>query len=340
MTQAEPIPDLQYGAGNWQDYINNWREKDAEYLQARTILRFATTTTRDSVLTTPGAGQFAWVNDAGDGTEMLTYRSKSGGWKKFQPLAQNLKHTEDATKVTMSHVNAGGKGLTFGANTPWGISIDTPFSVLGVLTADSTGVSIKTGDKTAKFTTDGVGLKIDQPVTATNLTLTGTGTVFSAVGKTASVGTIIADVGDIDNISMSGTLTGGKYTGTEATIGSVTLKNGQVVGTAGIIDQNGIFYGDGDSAIMRYRPTSGTYVPGSSYLRVYDNVIQAHGGVGSVLDIYTLMRVRENAANNQGEIRWVDSGGVTRGYIGPVVVSNTSQPAANWPNGTIWIDPS
>ena len=67
MTQAEPIPDLQYGAGNWQDYINNWREKDAEYLQARSILRFETVTKRDQILSTPGAGQFAWLNDGGGG---------------------------------------------------------------------------------------------------------------------------------------------------------------------------------------------------------------------------------------------------------------------------------
>ena len=337
MTQAEPIPDLQYGAGNWQDYINNWREKDAEYLQARSILRFETVTKRDQILSTPGAGQFAWLNDGGGGVEMLTYRSKDGTWKKFQSLAQNLKHIEDATKVTISHVNASGKGITFAANTPWGISTDVPFSALGVLTADSTGVTIKSGTAVAKFTTDATNLLIDKPVTATSVTLSGTGTVISAVGKTASVGTIIADVGDIDNISMSGTLTGGKFTGTEATIGGVKLKDGQVTGTAGIIDQNGIFYGDTASAIMRYRPASGSFVAGSSYLRVYDDVIQA---VGGIFDIYSLPRIRENSVNNNGEFRWVDSAGTTRGYIGPVVVSNTSQPAANWPNGTIWIDPS
>jgi hypothetical protein len=87
---------------------------------------------------------------------------------------------------------------------------------------------------------------------------------------------------------------------------------------------------------MRYRPTSGTPL-GESYFRVFNTYSESRGGE---FDMYSMLRIRENATNNNGEVRWLNSAGTVKGYIGPVVVSNTAQVASDWPNGTIWIDPS
>lgn len=356
MTQAEPIPDVQYGISNWQDYINNWREKDAEWLQSRVITRFANITDRNTALASGGYGTFAWVNDIGTGEEMLTWKSKDGTWKNMRPLAQSFRQIEAATTVTLSHISAGGKGLVFNGTGTQVINSSLPFSVLTTaFTADSTGVTVKTGTRTAKLTTDAANLLLSTPdasatigLSVPSIILTGTGSVLSAPGKTIAVGTVTADSATITNINMSGTLTGGKYTGTEATIGGVLIKsnfvtppnNASGVVNAGFTMNNGIVYGDSTGMVMRNRV--GTTL-GDAWMRTGANTIQFGSDVsgdaahGCFLDVYSQLRLR---AGNDYAVQWVNDAGQVKAYMGIVVVSTAAQDAADWPNGTIWISPT
>ena len=67
MSIAEPLPETPWGTANWQDYINNWRELDAEWLMNRSILRFQSTAERDNKLTAATTGQVVYNNDPGGG---------------------------------------------------------------------------------------------------------------------------------------------------------------------------------------------------------------------------------------------------------------------------------
>lgn len=351
MTQAEPIPDVQYGISNWQDYINNWREKDAEWIQERIILRFATLTDRDSKLSAAKPGTYAWVNDIGGGEEMLTWKAKDNTWKNFRPLAQSFKQTETAGVVTLTHIQAGGKGLVFtGASGTGTISSSLPFSVLGTLgvgfdlgtNQPTTGVTIKTGTKTAKLTTDAANLISDTPLTLPGLTLNG---VLAASGQTLNVGMINATGGSVTNLSVSGTLTGNKYTGTEFTItGGVSSKGnfftaptGGAAGTSGLVMGNGLAYGDSTGMLIRQRLASDGSV-GEVWFRAQDRVLQAGGDANGsrFFDIYPQLRIR---SGNDYAVQWLNDAGTVKGYMGIVVVSNasTNLPAGDYPNGTIWI---
>src|SRR5262245_3801511 len=108
---AEPIPaEAPYGVANWVDNVNNWREVDAEWTQARAILRFASNSTRNSALPSPGVGQFVYNNT----TDALQFWSKTGAWKDYKPLpAFTTSYEDTGSGVTIGHINSGGKGVRF-----------------------------------------------------------------------------------------------------------------------------------------------------------------------------------------------------------------------------------
>src|SRR5437763_16532647 len=149
----DPIPaDPVYGRASWTDYVDNWRKKDAEWIEDRSILRFADVTSRDGTLPTPGVGQMIYLA-AGGGTLQLRGASV---WQDFKAMPFFLAKTQDdAAQVLIAHTAAAGRGIAFVGTSPFEVQVNTDFRVQsGVLLVQSSGVSIKTGTRTAKLTTD------------------------------------------------------------------------------------------------------------------------------------------------------------------------------------------
>ena len=337
---AEPIPPGgQYGLASWQDQINNWRKVDGDWLQGRTILRFTDATQRDSLLTAPSPGQVIWRADAAatpaNGLEVRVGSS----WIPYKGLPQYLdKVTDNTTQVVLAHSSAAGQGVVF--NATGGVGINTDLAVrTDILKVNTTGVLVKTGTAVAKLSTDATNLLVDKPITTTVLNLTGTGTVLDASGKQINVGTL--NVGTslsapAITITGTGTLTAtsGSIAASKGVIGGVDLgtANAGYVAATGLIASGGWFYGGSTSAVMRFRdPANGG--AGGSYISVLDAGIYFDGGT-----TYLRNTVRfENGTAPVRQVVWTTPG--ADAYLGPVIYQTADPGAANYPNGTIWIQP-
>lgn len=323
----DPIVDPQYGKPNWTDFVDNWREKDAEWLRDRTIMRFPTATARDIDMGSATAGTIIYRAD----TDQFEAKRAAGTFQPFRALPQNLAVTTDSsTSVLFAHSAAGGLGLNF---TPTALQVNaTAFSVLGgILGVDSTGVTVKTGTKTAKLTTSATDLVSDTPLTVPSLTLSGSGTVLSAAGKTMAVGTVTADTATIANASISGTATIGVANATSGTIGGVSHTSGQLGAgsgaTGGMQSGQGHFYGDANSALVRQRPTAGgTW--GTAYFQAQASLLVTNGDINQQGGYLSIM-------NGRG-VRWFNAAGTHVGWISPVIYQPTDPGATNFPDGTIW----
>lgn len=326
----EPIPvDAPYGVAAWQDYVNNWRDDDANWLQSRAIVRFATNAKRDAAYPSPpGAGQFIFNAQTAPGNlEMST----GTAWAPYRPMPANLvKTSDDGTQVAISHSGAAGKGFVF---TPTYVGTNADLRVQGgVLTVTATDVNIKTGAKTAKLTTDATNLISDTPITAPSLALTGAGTVFSAPGKTVAVGTLTADSATITNLTVSGTLSGGVLNGPSGTIGGVQL-SGSYAYAAGLVASSGLFYGGTTAAYMRYRNPSDASL-GAAYIAVVKSGATEYTMMSSPGLIYM---DGDQAWRTGSTVYWYNAAGALKAYGGLIVYATTDPGAANYPPGTLWI---
>ena len=343
MSIAEPIPDLQWGRGDWQDYINNWREKDAEYLQARTILRYQTAAARTTDWPSPAAGQVTY-NAALDTLEM--YSTARSAYLHLLMFANLVSTSDTTTGVNISHASAGGKGATF---TPTNVVIDAPANLMnGMLAVDANSVMIQSsGQKQVKLTTDSDELLSDTPMALASIRLTGTGTVVDATGKTIVVGTLTATtVNASGNVTATGNVSGAQVSGTSrGTFNGVDLgydaglttpagSASRAFASNGLVSQQGMFYGDATSAVVRQRtPTTG--VLGNSFLQVSSTDIN-FGPVNSANNVYMYPYLR--IMQGRG-VPWHNTAGTHVAWIAPVIVSASDPGAANFPDGTVWITP-
>ena len=320
---SNPLPTIDpYGAADWKDYDHNWRQLDAEWLQSRGIIRYQTAAQRDSAIASgglggsPQVGQFVY-NQTEDALE---FRSKDNVWKPYRSLPVNTKTVTDTTSfVKLAHVSSGDKGITLSPTT---VSVDLPFNVLGgALTADTTGLAIRSGTKTAKFTTDTTHLLSDTPLSVPAIKLTGTNPVLDATGKNAIIATLDVTTINATTITATGPLTGGVITGTSGTINGVIFNTGWVKADTGFVSQGGYLHGDASSALLRFRdPTTGT--AGTGKIRITGTDVW-------IDDAY--FRI-----TNRG-IPWHNSAGTHVAWISPVIYSATDPGAANYPDGTLWI---
>ena len=336
MTIIEPIPDLQWGKGDWQDYISNWREKDAEYLQARTILRYQSTAARDNAVTgvpSPGVGQ-AIYNDE---TKTLEMWRSPGVWARslmFQYLTSGTAGApvDTASAVNVSHTGAAGKGITFA---PTQVSIDTATVNIGngLLTTTANNMALQTpAQKKATLSTNATELVSDTPIAAPGLRLTA-GTL-NAAGLTTTVGALsatslalgtgpITGAGAITSgpITSSGTITGTTLaisgTGNIGGASGVVFNGTWIAAPQGFVANAGYFNGDSSQAIMAYRNST-------------------NGAVAAAQ--LTADSTRLNLRGGQGMLWW-NAAGQGVAWISPVIVSGTDPGAANYPDGTIWIVP-
>lgn len=308
---SEPLPG-NFGLANWVDYVNYWRESDAEWIQARINVRAQDNTQRDGFSVTPGQVVY---NAA---TDRLELRTATNTWRPQTPFPASLAVAEGAT-TTISHTASSGKGVVFG---PTEVAINHQLNVLGgVLTvpADSSGVVVKTGAKSAKLSTSATDLVSDSPVSVPSLTLTGAGTVINAPAKTAVVGVVTADTVGAVTVNVSGVLTAGS-----GTVGGVAMAANVATASGGHISQGGIHYGDASSAIVRYRNPSGGAL-GAAYLQVNTGAIEV---VGGAMNVRTGMTVSDTTISYY-------SAGAFRGYISPAFYGDPG--VANVPEGSILI---
>jgi hypothetical protein len=309
MTIIEPLPAGGYGKADWVDYSNYWREIDAEWIMERAVLRFATTASRQTQYPNPKFGMTTY-NEASDRLEAFSKTQNT--WVQIPQWVNLVSLQDTAAGVAISHKNAGGKGITF---QPTQTVLDNPILVMGgVLTVDGTGVSIKTGARAAKLTTDAANLVSDIPISAAGFVTTGT----VSAGSISMSGTLTAP-----NITMSGTLTGGVINGTSGTIGGVAHSGNKATASAGFDSQSGSFYGDSGSAIMRHVNRTGPYVQTTT------------GGIniggGGVLDILanTQARIFTNP------IQYIRYDGAHTGYFAPHFWGDPG--VGNCPEGSIMI---
>lgn len=325
MTMVEPLPDLQWGKGTWQDYISNWRTRDTNWMQERLILRYQTTAALLAAWPAPQAGQVVYNDDVGV-KSLQMYSVAKSAWLRslmFQYLTSNK---DDTTSVNISHLNATSfKGLNVG---PTSLTLDQPTNVLsGVVLIDTTGLSLKVGTQTVKLSTDANSLVSDTQIKAPALVIAG---AISGGALTAT--SVAAPAATITNISMSGTLSGGGViNGGSGLIGGVTLGGSTVQPPSGFGMQSGQgwFYGDGNSAVMRQRPTLGG-ATGAAYVQVTATGI---GLNASTVDVYQTGPLR---ILNGKSIQYYRADNGVQYNGGPVIVG-ADPGVGNVPEGTIWV---
>jgi hypothetical protein len=337
MTIAEPIPDLQWGKGSWQDYISNWRTRDTNWMQERLILRYQTTAARTADWSaSPRAGQVTY-NDVTQTLEMWR-AGTTNSWVRSLMFQYLVSSQDTSAGVNLFHAGsiASPKAITI---TPTTLLIDLPTTnfLAGILTIDATGMALKTGAKTVKLTTDAANLVSDSPIKTPSLDLSGgTGTVLNAAGKAVSVGALTADTATIPNITLTGTLGGGGIlNGASGTIGAVGLSGGVIsvaagsasASAAGLQSGQGYFYGDGNSAVMRQRPAAAS-AAGAAYVQVMANDTLFNGNTVQTLGQFHVM--------NQRSIQYHRADNAVIWNGGPVIYG-ADPGVANVPEGTIWV---
>ena len=151
---SDPVP-LNYGQANWQDFNNNWRKKDGDFLQTRSVLRYETTVARDAIVD-PQPGMTIYNAQ----TDRLEVRvtAAGGSWNGlFSVDGLIIEKIGAGTDVKLRHVStSSSNGMIFSNNL---IATQVPFTTGGgEVRMDSTGLTIKTGTLSSKLTTDATDL--------------------------------------------------------------------------------------------------------------------------------------------------------------------------------------
>jgi hypothetical protein len=328
MTIVEPIPDLQYGKGAWQDYISNWRTRDTNWMQERLILRYASPTTRGNDWPAPKSGQVTY-NDTTGLLEM--WSQTKGAWLRSLMFQYLLSNKDDATGVSLFHASSGAKGVQL---TPTSLLVDAPTTnfLNGVSVIDATGFALKVGAKTAKLSTDATALVSDSPIRAPSIASDG---ALTAVGA-LSAGSLSAPSATFTStLTLTGaTVNGGTLNGASAAINGVQIGNASAFGAGGVrADAQGFtsglgsFRGDSGGAIMQQRAAGGGY--GSAYLQVTPDRTNVAGDMYINTGYLRIMGGRG--------IPWHNAGGGHQAWISPCIYSGGDPGAGNFPDGTIWI---
>lgn len=329
MTITEPLPDLQWGKGAWQDYISNWRTRDTGWMQERLILRYQTPAARTADWPAPKSGQVTY-NDTTGLLEMWS-QTKSA-WLRSLMFQFLLSNKDDAAGVSLFHTGSGAKGVQL---TPTSLLVDAPSTnwLNGVGVLDVTGLALKVGAKTAKLSTDATNLVSDSPIKAPSLASDG---AISAVGAITAGSLSAASATFTTSLTLTGaTVNGGILNGASAAINGVQIGNAVAHGAGGVRAdaqgyhaQQGAFYGDGSGAFVRQRnPSGGAY--GAASLQVTSD----RTNVASDMYINTgYLRIMGGRG-----IPWHNAGGTHQAWISPCIYSGPDPGASNFPDGTLWI---
>jgi len=341
MTVVDPIPATVWGKADWQDYISNWRDKDATWVMERTILRYDTNAKRDSEWPSPNTGQVIY-NDSTKALEM--YRVNA--WVHAL-MFQFLTSVQDSSAgVNISHTAAsGGAGIVI---TPTAINVTANLNAFsGALTVDASGVGMMSpGQKKAYFTSNATELVLDTPLALPSIRLTATsGNVIDATGKAMVTGALTAtSITSSGAINATGAVTAGSLStagalsAASATFGGISFASnigtypagGAAANAAGIQLGQGYLYGDANSLVMRQRTSAGV-AAGAAYVQTQANDVVINGPTTVQL---VGGDIRVMGTNNIDFYTGTTKLGVG---IGPVVQSASDPGVGNYPEGTIWI---
>lgn len=298
------------GITTWEDNVHNWRAADADYLQKRSVMRFATVGNRTTALTaTPVAG-------------MVTYNgaAKTLEYTDSDSATANVWRTILAPKYLATSDAVGSFGMRLAGDPTTVVALEAGKVVLGaarVVTVDDTGLKVKTGLATALLTTDATDLVSDKKlkvpgiassaavtapsvaatgaVTAASVTATGalTGASLSVSGSTA-LGAVTAGAVSASSLASAGNVTGVNLVGSTSAKGGLLTMHSRYLQAAGA--------GDSYVALDLNAQITGTHI-----------ILAPFAGVNPV---------RFNS---------------TTGPIIPCVVAYASDPGVgSYPEGTIW----
>lgn len=314
-----------YGAADWTDYTDYWREVDAEWIQARTILRVGNVNGLDS-LPTPGVGQVAYVEEWGAAggikdllwmyaSDSLGDNSDVPGWVPYPALPRNMAASEDSTtRVTFGHhtgnpanvnptVTLDQSGIKIVDN------LDVQLGGTDIMTVRTDGIRIKVGSRTARLWTDTDEILLDTQLVVPGIRLTG-GSI-NASGRTVTAATLSATTGNITTVNSTTVNASGNVSGTDLLFSS-EVKNGtarfrSVSGDARIDRTDGTAYVEADKTYVRLGGRTYVYGDGSYGLFVYN-----------------------------GESRYYEDG-TFRGRIPAVIRQSGTPPAAQYYEGCLWV---
>lgn len=292
----------------WTDFVDNWRAVDAHWFRDRVVNLFDNAAARLASGINGAAlpGSLSFLQDVNS----LEFFKGGTAWESVR--YPNLSVTSDSTSVLLRQTAAGSGVQLINDGTA---RIDKLNGGAGVLLVDTTGVSIKTGAKTVKMTTDAAQLLVDSPVSITGA-LAASGAI-SGASAALTAGLTAASA------TLTGTLSAGTVNGTSGTIGGVGIASNRVTASDGALFNGGRFYGQGANAMMQANG-------GGPYLQVTTGGA-AYGG-GGQFDFYANARFLNNTypvyyyASNAGAVN-----------IAPSFYSGGDPGAGNFPDGTIWI---
>lgn len=161
---SDPLAGAPYGQATWTDFTNNWRKVDGDFLQKRSVLRYSTTATRNAMVG-PETGQLIYNLEL----DRLELRKADGSWAGLYTIdGLTIEKVGATTDIKLRNpLTAGSNGLVF---TTTLITTQVPFTTAGnELRFEASGLTINTGTKVAKLTTDTANLKSDSPISAPGL---------------------------------------------------------------------------------------------------------------------------------------------------------------------------
>jgi hypothetical protein len=209
-----------YGPAVWTDWSDNWRKLDGDFLQTRSILRYATDAGK------PSSGEVGQVIYTVDNARLNMWTTK---W--IQVLSsENLNLVTSGTQARLTHPSAGGAGLLFSSG-PNLITSEVDFRGSRI-EADTLVIYTTAGgaNRTARLTTTPTDLVADSPILASQLTLNGPTT--AAVPYVLNVLTGTARVGGAatfgNTITAAGTVQGTRFISTaeqDSTANAATRKD-------------------------------------------------------------------------------------------------------------------
>lgn len=288
-----------WGLADWTDYLNNWTEGDAEYLQKRSVVRYETTGARDGGIGSE-VGAVTYINDGTYGR--LQMCGKTGTYRDLlAPI--NLSLSDTASVVGLS--------LTGGSAVVQVKASSVELGPSQALIVNSTGVSIKTGANTVVLTTDGTQLVSDTALSVPSLASSGAITGTSFTGSVAATTVTASSSITVGAITLTNA-TGAIAATTVAASSTITATTSVTGGTAKLATT---------SSTAELSSTTGGH---GAYVRLTADALVK----GTVARLHGDTRYINNAA-----------GSLTDTKIAGIVVaaSGAGLVATNYPEGTIWV---
>jgi hypothetical protein len=294
----------------WTDNVDNWRASDADFLQKRSVMRFATVASRTTFLSaTPVAGMVTYVG----ASDTLQYTDSVSA-------TANVWRTIMAPKYLATSDSVGTFGMRLASDGTDVLLLQPGKVVLGptqALTVD-TAVKVKTGAATAALTTDATALVSDVQVKAPSVATTGAVTAASIVSS-----------GNISTATI--TATGNIQSAT-----SVVTGNSSVAGvlTASSLNLSGLLTASAAGEYLRSSVVNGyqTWFNGATRIGLLQGLISGLS-MTSEVGALTLGGANVVLAATAGPARY---GSTTGPYIACSVASASDPGVTNYPEGTLW----